>query len=89
MAFMQAVAEPRHGSGGRGVRIVGHPSQPTATARDGSEIVQEVLPGVEHSLDVLAYRDGTIAAVVPRTRLKVDSGIAVAGCTVPDPSLES
>ena len=64
------------------------PAPPTwpARPRDGSLIVQELLPGVEHSLDVLAYADGGVAAVVPRTRLKVDSGIAVAGCTVVDPA---
>lgn len=84
-----AVVKPRHGSGGRGVRLVVDDRELHDVPRDGSHIVQEVLPGVEHSLDVLAYRNGTVAAVVPRTRLKVDSGIAVAGCAEPDEALET
>jgi carbamoyl-phosphate synthase large subunit len=84
-----AIAKPRHGSGSRGVVLAAGPDDLAAIDRDGSHLLQEHLPGVEHSLDVLAYRDGRVAAVVPRTRLKVDSGIAVAGCTVPDPALEA
>lgn len=76
-----AIVKPREGSGGRGVARVDSPADLAAVARDGSHIVQGYLPGVEHSIDVLAYRDGRVAAVVPRSRLKVDSGIAVAGRT--------
>lgn len=83
------VAKPRRGSGSRGVVVASGPAELAQVPRDGSHLLQEHLPGVEHSLDVLAYRDGRVAAVVPRTRLKVDSGIAVAGCTVPDPALEA
>jgi carbamoyl-phosphate synthase large subunit len=84
-----AIVKPRRGSGSRGVAIVGAATALAGVVRDGSMIVQELLPGIEHSIDVLAYRDGRIAAAVPRTRLKVDSGIAVAGCTEPDDALES
>ncbi len=51
-------------------------------------IVQEFLPGDEYSVDVLAGPLGVIAAV-PRARLRVDSGVAVAGRTVHDELLES
>lgn len=87
-----AIVKPRQGSGSRGVELIDGPTGLDHLRRDGqfdgSMIVQELLPGIEHSIDVLAYRDGRIAAAVPRTRLKVDSGIAVAGCTEPDPALE-
>jgi carbamoyl-phosphate synthase large subunit len=83
-----AIAKPRRGSGGRGVTLVAGPEELAHVPHDGSFIVQELLPGAEYSIDVLAYVDGRIAAVVPRTRLKVDSGIAVAGCTVHDQDLE-
>jgi carbamoyl-phosphate synthase large subunit len=82
------IAKPRRGSGGRGVELVTGPDELARLPHDGSFIVQEHLPGIEHSIDVLAYGDGRIAAVVPRSRLKVDSGIAVAGCTVEDEALE-
>ena len=51
--------------------------------------MQEHLPGPEYSLDVLARADGHVAAVVPRERLKVDSGIAVTGRTLHDEALET
>jgi carbamoyl-phosphate synthase large subunit len=60
-----------------------------ALERDGTLLVQEHLPGPEYSLDVLARADGHVAAVVPRERLKVDSGIAVTGRTLHDDGLEN
>jgi carbamoyl-phosphate synthase large subunit len=57
--------------------------------RDGTLLVQEHLPGPEYSLDTLARADGQVVAVVPRERLKVDSGIAVTGRTLHDEALES
>jgi carbamoyl-phosphate synthase large subunit len=52
-------------------------------------IVQEYLPGEEYSVDVLADpTTGSVVAAVPRSRLKVDSGIAVAGRTVHEAGLE-
>jgi carbamoyl-phosphate synthase large subunit len=51
--------------------------------------VQELLPGAEYSLDALANRDGRVIAVVPRERLKVDSGIAVTSRTWHNDDLEA
>jgi carbamoyl-phosphate synthase large subunit len=84
-----AIVKPRQGSGSRGVELLTGPADLDRVVRDGSMILQQHLPGIEHSIDVLAYQDGTIAAVVPRTRLKVDSGIAVTGATVVDAALEA
>ena len=52
-------------------------------------LVQEFLPGAEYSIDVLATQSGNVVAVVPRERLKVDSGVAVTARTVRDPALET
>ena len=78
-----AITKPRLGSGGRGVALVHSPGELTVPF-DGTYILQEQLPGEEISVDVLVRRDGTVVAAVPRLRLKVDSGIAVAGETVHD-----
>ena len=56
--------------------------------RDRSLLVQEHLPGPEYSLDVLATESGEVRAVVPRERLRVDSGIAITSRTVHDDELE-
>jgi carbamoyl-phosphate synthase large subunit len=82
------IVKPRSGSGSRGIEIVRSPGQLVGHPRDGHLLVQEFLPGEEYSVDVLAGRDGRVAAVVPRERIKVDSGIAVAARTLHDPELE-
>jgi carbamoyl-phosphate synthase large subunit len=86
---LPAIVKPRSGSGSRGIVLVERRAELDALARDGSLLVQEHLPGPEHSLDVLARADGHVAAVVPRERLKVDSGIAVTGRTKHDERLDT
>ncbi len=81
------VAKPRHGSGSRGIVMANHPDDLATLPRDGSYVIQQFLPGPEYSLDVLARADGSIAAVVPRERLRTDSGIATVARTVHDPVL--
>jgi carbamoyl-phosphate synthase large subunit len=85
---LPAIVKPRSGSGSRGIRLVERRAELEALERDGTLLVQEHLPGPEYSLDVLARADGHVAAVVPRARLKVDSGIAVTGRTLHDAALE-
>jgi carbamoyl-phosphate synthase large subunit len=82
------IVKPRRGAGSRGVRLVGSQAELDAV-HDADEdlIVQELLPGDEYSVDVLAGLDGSVIAAVPRARLRVDSGVAVAGVTVHDDEL--
>ena len=81
------IVKPRRGAGGRGFAVLAGIAELAPYPRDGSWLVQELLPGEEYSIDVLARPDGHIVAAVPRSRDKVDSGIAVAGRTVEDPQL--
>jgi carbamoyl-phosphate synthase large subunit len=80
--------KPRAGSGSRGIVKIDSPIELSEQIRDGSLLVQEYLGGEEYSVDVVADRRGKILAVVPRERLKVDSGIAVASRTLKDDALE-
>jgi carbamoyl-phosphate synthase large subunit len=82
-------AKPRSGAGSRGIRVV--PDRPALEALPVDEdlIVQDLLPGEEYSVDVIADRDGGVVAAVPRTRARVDSGVSIAGRTVRDDELES
>lgn len=86
---LPAIVKPRSGSGSRGIALLGTVGELAALERDGTLLIQELLPGPEYSLDVLCGRDGEVLAVVPRERLKVDSGIAITGRTVRDPALEA
>ncbi len=81
-------AKPRFGAGSRGVRIVRDRAALEALPADEGLIVQDLLPGEEYSVDVLADLTGHVVAAVPRTRARVDSGVAIAGRTVHDPGLE-
>ena len=86
---LPVIVKPRSGSGSRGIRLIEQRAQLEALERDGTLLVQELLPGTEYSLDVLARADGHVSAVVPRARLKVDSGIAVTGRTLHDDRLDT
>jgi carbamoyl-phosphate synthase large subunit len=81
------IVKPRRGAGSRGVRTVFTAAELDAVHADEDLIVQEMLPGDEFSVDVLAGLDGNVIAAVPRARLRVDSGVAVAGVTVHDDEL--
>lgn len=88
------IVKPRHGSGSRGVRQVDDREGlralvATDPAGDEGLLVQEMLPGDEYSVDVLADASGRVVAAVPRTRTRVDSGVSIAGTTVRDDGLES
>jgi len=81
---MPSIVTPRAGSGSRGVRLVDDPQDLVGVPRDGSYIVQEYLPGEELSVDVFVPPNGVVVSPAPRTRDKVDSGVAVAGRTAAD-----
>jgi len=82
------IAKPRAGAGGRGVRVVPDRAALEALPTDEGLVVQDMLPGEEYSVDVIAGADGGVIAAVPRIRSRVDSGVAIAGRTVHDPELE-
>lgn len=81
-------AKPRSGAGSRGIRVVPDRAALELLPRDEGLIVQDLLPGDEYSVDVLADAAGNVVAAVPRTRARVDSGVAIAGQTVRDAELE-
>ena len=81
---LPSIVRQRAGSGSRGVHLVTGPHDLVGVPRDGSHIVQEYLPGEELSVDVFVRADGVVVCAVPRTRDKVDAGVAVAGRTVAD-----
>ncbi|AVL96399.1 MULTISPECIES: ATP-grasp domain-containing protein [Microbacterium] len=81
-------AKPRQGAGSRGVRLVPDAEALAALPTDEGLIVQDFLPGEEYSVDVIADASGGVVAAVPRTRARVDSGVAIAGRTLRDPELE-
>ena len=83
------VVKPRTGSGSRGVRVVRGPEELSRLPRGKEWLVQEYLSGAEYSVDVLADRQGRVLSEVPRERLKVDSGVAVAGRTILDEELQT
>ncbi|MDK3258200.1 ATP-grasp domain-containing protein [Blastococcus capsensis] len=82
------IVKPRRGAGSRGVHLVEDADSLRALGSDEDVLVQAHLPGDEYSVDTLADADGHVVAAVPRSRLRVDSGVSVAGATVADAELE-
>ncbi|KSW21669.1 ATP-grasp domain-containing protein [Cellulomonas sp. B6] len=81
------IVKPRRGAGSRGVRTVASERELDAVHDEDDLLVQELLPGQEYSVDVFADSTGHVVAAVPRARLRVDSGVAVAGVTLHDDEL--
>lgn len=79
--------KPRRGAGSRGVARIMCREDLDAHPKDGSILLQEFLPGEEYSVDVYVRADGIVIGAVPRERMKVDSGIAVASRTVNVPEV--
>ena len=76
------LVKPRDGAGSRGVAKINSRADLDKLPKDGSLMLQEYLPGEEYSVDVYVRRDGRVIAAVPRDRMKIDSGIAVASRTL-------
>ena len=78
---LPVVVKPRFGSASIGLSVVRTDAQ-WAAVGDEEMIVQKMAPGVEHTLDVLADRDGRCCCVVPRRRLEVRAGEVSKAVTV-------
>jgi carbamoyl-phosphate synthase large subunit len=81
--------KPRRGAGGDQGLLVRNAEDLATRPRDGSVLVQEYLPGEEFSVDVLSDLSRNVLAIVPRLRLRINSGIAVCGRTLFDETLTS
>ncbi|CAM4444070.1 MAG: hypothetical protein LEGION0403_FIIPPAGN_00158 [Legionella sp.] len=80
-------AKPRRGAGSNGTMIINGVEDLKMLPDDGSYLIQELLPGDEYSVDVYIHSTGHPIAAVPRLRMKIDSGIAVAAQTCINPQL--
>ncbi len=82
------VVKPRSDSGSRGVFVAQTLAQARALAEYvGDAVVQPRIPGREYTVDAVGDLEGRVAALVPRERLRVRAGVAVASRTVRDPEL--
>jgi carbamoyl-phosphate synthase large subunit len=83
------VVKPRAGSGSSDVRIARDRAElADAFALVADPIVQELVDGVEHTIDVASDLDGRVLGTVVRRRDRVEHGESVVGVTVCSPELE-
>jgi carbamoyl-phosphate synthase large subunit len=82
------VIKPARGSGSIGVRLV-QSFRELEVISSGSEdlIVQELVQGVEHTVNLFVNRDGKCVCAVPHARLETRAGEVSKGITVKDASL--
>ncbi len=84
------VVKPRFGSAGIGVGLahdVGELRRAAGRRDLGEMVVQAVARGREHTIDVLADRDGHCLCAVPRRRIEVRAGEVSKAVTVRSPGL--
>ena len=78
------VTKPTFGSAGIGVAVVSDVDELAAAAGPvpGDMVVQTLAAGREHTIDILADRDGRCVCAVPRRRIEVRAGEVSKGVTV-------
>jgi carbamoyl-phosphate synthase large subunit len=82
------MVKPRFGSASIGVARVNDMAELEAAAGDDADmIVQTLAAGTEHTIDLLAARDGRCLAAIPRKRIEVRAGEVSKGVTVRSPAL--
>ena len=75
--------KPRIGRGGKDTHIVSNSSE--LTLYDEKEyVIQELLKGIEITVDTLFDFDGQLIVAVPRVRSKVEQGISIRGEIIND-----
>ena len=80
-----AVIKPRFGRGGRGVFIVNNAKELEFYAtKEKDFMLQEFIDGTEYTVDIFSDTNGNALSVVPRIRLKTESGISVKSKTIYD-----
>lgn len=82
-------AKPREGAGSKGIFTLHNAAELAQLPKDNSYLIEELLPGEEYSVDVYISSKGNALAAVPRLRMKIDSGIAVASQTRIFPELSA
>ena len=83
------IVKPRRGSASIGVSVVHDAADLALAVRDRDVVVQDVAPGIEHTVDVLVDRTQRVVAAVPRRRLEVRGGEVSKGITVRCDDLEA
>lgn len=81
------IVKPRFGSASIGVGLVHSLEELAEKAADPDVLVQSVAPGVEHTIDLLADRDGQCRVAIPRRRIEVRAGEVSKAVTVRSPAL--
>ncbi|UCD29686.1 MAG: ATP-grasp domain-containing protein [Planctomycetota bacterium] len=80
--------KPRKGSASKGNFVLRNQADLKALApRVPEAIIQEFVPGIEHTLDVYTGLDGQPKSVVPRKRLEVRGGEVTRAMTVNHPGI--
>lgn len=78
------VAKPNGGSASLGLVVVRSRDQLALLDASLDYVVEDVAPGVEHTVDVLVDGSGTCVTAIPRRRLEVRAGEVSKGLTVDD-----
>ena len=81
------VAKPNAGSASVGLDVVQSHQQLRLLDESLDYVIEDLAPGVEHTVDVLVDGSGSCVAAIPRRRLEVRAGEVSKGQTVAEPRL--
>lgn len=79
------IIKPRFGRGGKDVHIARNKKEMNFyLSKIKNSIIQEFIEGTEYSIDIFSDTNGNVLSIVPRIRIKTESGISIKGITVYD-----
>lgn len=81
-------AKPDRGQGSRGARVVADRDALARALAEGSDLVMELLPGDEHTVDCFSDRDRGLLFARGRRRIATRAGISMRSAPVDDPALD-
>lgn len=81
------IAKPRHGSSSQGVHVVNNRAEVEKLKPSEPYVVQQMLQGNEHTVNLFFDEEGGLQCAVPHQRLRIRAGEVEKGFTTRDPSL--
>ena len=87
IADFPVFVKPDRGQGSAGARVARDRAELDRALADGSDLVMEMLPGDEHTVDCFSDRDRGLLFARARRRVVTRAGISVSSVPVDDPEL--
>lgn len=79
--YYPCIIKPKYSRGSRDIKIIDRKALDSGVYNNDKNLVQEYISGTEYSVDCFGDKNGNALSIIPRIRIKTDSGICTYGIT--------